>query len=57
MLLNLLLQVLCHLLSASGVQEQDDTTESCSYDRRMLDYPNCYILLTNYARLEQYWNK
>lgn len=55
--LNLLLQVLCHLLSASGLQEQDDTTESCFNDRRMLDYTNCYFLLTHYARLEQYWNK
>lgn len=47
-------KILRYLLPAFGLQEQNDPTENNIDAWGMLDYPNFYILPTNYARMEQH---
>lgn len=46
------LQVLCYLLPASGLQEQDDSVAHCCDAWRVLGNPDIYFFPPYHARLE-----
>lgn len=50
-------QVLCNLLPAAGLQEQDDTCESVFDAWGVLGYPLVHLLSPHHAELECHWHR